>query len=126
MNLPPGVTAASASDLGGIGGFSADPSQAQAKQEQDAQKASILKQILTPEALERLGRVKIVKANKAEALEMKLIQMAMKGEIQKQINEDVIVNMLETAAAADAEKTKVKFKRRALDEDSDDNDDDLM
>ena len=45
----------------------------------------MLKQILTPDALERLGRVKLVKRAKVEALEMKLIQMAMRGEIQKQL-----------------------------------------
>ncbi|EGB02175.1 hypothetical protein AURANDRAFT_9804, partial [Aureococcus anophagefferens] len=84
-----------AGDIAGMSGFSADPNQQAQKQEQDAQKAQILKQILTPEALERLGRVKIVKTAKAEALEMKLIQMAMKGEIQKQVTEDVLINMLE-------------------------------
>ena len=88
------------------------------------QKASILKQILTPEALERLGRIKIVKSAKAEALEMKLIQMAMKGELQKQLTEDVLINMLETQGQEEREK-KVAYKRRAFDSDSDDNDDDL-
>ena len=129
MNLPPGVTAAGAGDIAGMSGFSADPNQQAQKQEQDAQKAQILKQILTPEALERLGRVKIVKTAKAEALEMKLIQMAMKGEIQKQVTEDVLINMLETAGAEDREKSKVKFDRRRVvcdSDDSDDNDDDLM
>ena len=47
------------------------------------QKAQVLKQILTPDALERLGRVKLVKKEKVETLEMKLIQMAMRGEIQR-------------------------------------------
>ncbi|KAH8063494.1 hypothetical protein JL722_2668 [Aureococcus anophagefferens] len=128
MNLPPGVTAAGAGDIAGMSGFSADPNQQAQKQEQDAQKAQILKQILTPEALERLGRVKIVKTAKAEALEMKLIQMAMKGEIQKQVTEDVLINMLEAAGAEDRE-VKVKFDRRRVvcdSDDSDDNDDDLM
>ncbi|KAH8064184.1 hypothetical protein JL721_8326 [Aureococcus anophagefferens] len=127
MNLPPGVTAAGAGDIAGMSGFSADPNQQAQKQEQDAQKAQILKQILTPEALERLGRVKIVKTAKAEALEMKLIQMAMKGEIQKQVTEDVLINMLD-GRAEDA-KSKVKFDRRRVvcdSDDSDDNDDDLM
>lgn len=87
------------------------------------QKASILKQILTPEALERLGRIKIVKSAKAEALEMKLIQMAMKGELQKQLTEDVLINMLETQGQEAREK-KIEYKRRAFEDDSD-NDDDL-
>ena len=97
QGLPPGVSAASASDLGGLKGFTQDPNEQAAKEQQEGQKAAVLKQILAPEALNRLGRVKLVKRDKVEALEMKLIQMAMRGEIQKQLSDDVIVNMLEEA-----------------------------
>ena len=83
-----------------------------------------MKQILTPEALERLGRVKLVKRAKVEALEMKLIQAAMQGQLQKQLTEDALINMLETQGQEEREK-KVAYKRRAFDSDSDDNDDDL-
>ena len=83
-----------------------------------------MKQILTPEALERLGRVKLVKRAKGEALEMKLIQAAMQGQLQKQLTEDALINMLETQGQEEREK-KVAYKRRAFDSDSDDNDDDL-
>ncbi|KAH8043909.1 hypothetical protein JL720_17257 [Aureococcus anophagefferens] len=90
-------------------------------------KAQILKQILTPEALERLGRVKIVKTAKAEALEMKLIQMAMKGEIQKQVTEDVLINMLDGGAEDREVQGQVRpTEGRLRPDDSDDNDDDLM
>ena len=85
----------------------------------------MLKQILTPEALERLGRVKLVKKAKVEALETKLIQMAVRGELQRQLTEQVLINMLETAGQEEREK-KVQIQRRKLaDSDSDDNDDDL-
>ena len=83
----------------------------------------MLKQILAPEALNRLGRVKLVKRDKVEALEMKLIQMAMRGEIQKQLSDDVIVNMLEEAGQENKAR-KVQLARKVMDSDSD-NDDDL-
>ena len=83
----------------------------------------MLKQILAPEELNRLGRVKLVKRDKVEALEMKLIQMAMRGEIQKQLSDEVIVNMLEEAGQENKAR-KVQLARKAMDSDSD-NDDDL-
>ena len=123
QGLPPGVSAASASDLGGLKGFTQDPNEQAAKEQQEGQKAAVLKQILAPEALNRLGRVKLVKKDKVEALEMKLIQMAMRGEIQKQLSDEVIVNMLEEAGQENKAR-KVQLARKVMDSDSD-NDDDL-
>ena len=51
QGLPPGVSAASASDLGGLKGFTQDPNEQAAKEQQEGQKAAVLKQILAPEAL---------------------------------------------------------------------------
>ena len=67
--------------------------------------------------------MKLVKRDKVEALEMKLIQMAMRGEIQKQLSDDVIVNMLEEAGQENKAR-KVQLARKVMDSDSD-NDDDL-
>mmetsp|Transcript_35207 Transcript_35207/g.112594 ORF Transcript_35207/g.112594 Transcript_35207/m.112594 type:complete len:120 (-) Transcript_35207:14-373(-) len=105
-----------------------DPEQEARRREQEEQKASILKQILSPEALERLGRVKLVRKDAAEALEVRLIQAAMRGELQKQIGEDELIRLLETAAVAKQQR-KVTIKRRNFiddDDDDDDNDDDLL
>ena len=54
---------------------------------------------------------------------MKLIQMAMRGEIQKQLSDEVIVNMLEEAGQ-EHKARKVQLARKVMDSDSD-NDDDL-
>ena len=54
---------------------------------------------------------------------MKLIQMAMRGEIQKQLSDEVIVNMLEEAGQENKAR-KVQLARKVMDSDSD-NDDDL-
>ncbi|KAJ1445659.1 double-stranded DNA-binding domain-containing protein [Pelagophyceae sp. CCMP2097] len=105
-------------------GYTADPQQMQQQQEQQQQKASILKQILTPEAGARLGRVQMVKPEKAEMLSMRLIQMAMKGELQSQVTEEQLIELLESTA--EGSQVKVKVARRSKCEDDDDNDDDLF
>lgn len=106
-------------------GFTADPQQQAQRAEQEDQKQSILKQILSAEALERLGRVKLVRQGKAEGLEVRLIQMAMKGELKSQITEAQLIQMLEAQTQQSQPKVKIQ-RRRALDDDDDDNDDDLM
>mmetsp|Transcript_3115 Transcript_3115/g.4020 ORF Transcript_3115/g.4020 Transcript_3115/m.4020 type:complete len:115 (+) Transcript_3115:36-380(+) len=108
-------------------GWTADPQEEAKRVEQEEQKKTILKQMLTTEALERLGRVKLVRQEKAQVLEMKLIQMALKGELQKQVTEDQLIFMLEKSTNEQANK-KITYKRRGVvdDDDDDDNDDDLF
>jgi len=60
---------------------SAEDRQAQAEQQADAQKEALLKQILTPEARQRLNNLKMVKAEFIENLEMQLISMAQSGKL---------------------------------------------
>ena len=61
----------------------------------------------------------------AEQLEVQLIQMAMSGQLQKQIGEAELILMLESATQN--KQKKITIKRHGFaDEDDDDNDDDLM
>jgi programmed cell death protein 5 len=55
--------------------------QGQAEKEVDAQKEALLKQILSPEARQRLTNLKMVKREFTEQLEMQLIQLAQMGKI---------------------------------------------
>ena len=55
--------------------------QAQAEKEVDAQKEALLKQILSPEARQRLTNLKLVKQDFTEHLELQLIQLAQTGKI---------------------------------------------
>jgi programmed cell death protein 5 len=55
--------------------------QAQAEKEVDAQKEALLRQILSPEARQRLTNLKMVKQDFTEQLEMQLIQLAQMGKI---------------------------------------------
>jgi programmed cell death protein 5 len=55
--------------------------QAQAEKEVDAQKEALLRQILSPEARQRLTNLKMVKRDFTEQLELQLIQLAQTGRI---------------------------------------------
>jgi programmed cell death protein 5 len=55
--------------------------QAQAEKEVDAQKEALLRQILSPEARQRLTNLKMVKKEFTEQLEMQIIQLAQVGKI---------------------------------------------
>ena len=54
---------------------------AQAEQEIDAQKQALLKQILSPEARQRLTNLRMIKPEFTEQLELQLIQLAQMGKI---------------------------------------------
>ena len=77
------------------------PSAAQMQQQQEkAEKAKemrdeLLKKVLSPEAAERLNRIKIVKSDKAERLENMILQMAQQGQVQSQITDSYLKQMLE-------------------------------
>ncbi|MHA2060894.1 MAG: DNA-binding protein [Candidatus Sifarchaeia archaeon] len=68
--------------------------QLQAQQELEAQKQAILRQILTPEARERLNRIKIVKPELADAVEMQLIQLAQAGRLGNVLTDEQLKTIL--------------------------------
>mmetsp|Transcript_12709 Transcript_12709/g.16108 ORF Transcript_12709/g.16108 Transcript_12709/m.16108 type:complete len:132 (-) Transcript_12709:206-601(-) len=119
-------------------GFTAaDPTQANAgpdskqaqKQAQQEQKRSILEQSLTPEALARLGTIKLVKPEKVTAVENMIISMAVSGKLPGRINEGKLIEMLEGIGAKQnqAKSINIQRKKYAFDsDDDDDNDDDLL
>jgi programmed cell death protein 5 len=55
--------------------------QAQSEKEVDSQKEALLKQILSPEARQRLTNLKMVKREFTEQLELQIIQLAQMGKI---------------------------------------------
>ena len=131
--IPEGFTAAdpnnpSAGAAGGGGGAAAAAAQAEAA---EAQREAILQQALTPDALARLRRIKLVKPDKAKAVENTIASMAMQGRLPGQINEGKLVEMLERGAGAGAAGAKagggnvsIQRKKYAFDSDDDDDDDD--
>jgi programmed cell death protein 5 len=55
--------------------------QAQAERQMEAQKQALLRQILSPEARQRLTNLKMVKPEFTEQLELQLIQLAQAGKL---------------------------------------------
>jgi len=58
-----------------------DQRQAQAEQQMESQKQELLRQILSPEARQRLTNLKMVKPEFIEQLELQLIQLAQLGKV---------------------------------------------
>jgi len=108
------------SSSGGGGSASSGLDQtAQSEVEAEARK-SILSQILTPEANDRLGRIALVKEERARDLENRLIMMAKGGQLRQRITDDDLKALLEGAAQQQKEvESKVVFQRRKVVEDED-------
>ena len=86
---------------------------AQMQEEQaaiEAQKQSILRQILTEEARQRLTNVKLVKPQIAEAVELRLIQVAQQGSLREKINDEQLKEILRKLQGQKRE-TKVDIRR---------------
>ncbi|KAL7266438.1 hypothetical protein RUND412_011018 [Rhizina undulata] len=102
---------------GGSGSGDSD----QQHQEDEARK-SILSQILTPEAVDRLNRIAMVKESKARELESRLIMMARSNQLRQRVTEDDLISFIGLLDEKKKEEQKVVFSRRkgAFDDDDDD------
>jgi programmed cell death protein 5 len=64
----------------------------------DEQKAAIMRQILTPEARDRLATVKMAYPDVARAVEDQLIRLVQAGQINRQIDEPTLKSILRKVA----------------------------
>ncbi len=60
----------------------------------EAQKKQALKQILTPEARQRLANLRLTKAELVNSIELQLIQLAQAKRIQLPVTDDVLKQIL--------------------------------
>lgn len=131
-DLPDGFTAADPNNPSSAAGVSGGANNGEEfkKQAIQEQKQMILEQAMDSEALARLGRIKMVKPDKAASVENTIVSMAMQGKLPGRITEGKLIEILERgsrkgAAAAHASSSiNIQRKRYALDSDEEDDDDD--
>jgi len=87
-----------------------DMEQAQAEQQEavEEQKQAVLRQILTPEARQRLTRIRLVKPEFAGQLELQLIQTAQTGRIRLPITDEQLRLLL---SKLQPQKREIKVRR---------------
>ena len=110
------------------GGSSTNPSSSSSGGAQDLAQENmtitILNRVLTNEARERLSRVKIVRPDRAQAVENYIIKLYSMGQIHQKLGEKDIVQILDGLSRDSQQKqqTKITFNRKniAADDDEDD------
>jgi programmed cell death protein 5 len=78
-------------------------------QQASAQRQAVLRQILTPEARERLGRIELAYPDIAESVESQLIALAQSGRVQSQIDDRTLQDILRRVVP---KKREIKIERR--------------
>jgi programmed cell death protein 5 len=86
-------------------------------------RSQILNQILHPEAADRLGRIRLVKEDRATDVENRLIMLARTGQLRQKVTETQLKELLEAVSESSREKEKIVVNRRKGWEDEDDDDD---
>ncbi|KAK1758537.1 PDCD5-related protein [Echria macrotheca] len=111
-----GAGAGKASPGGGGGGGE----QAQRQQQEAEARQAILNQILQPEAADRLGRIRLVKEQRATEVENRLIMLAQTGQLRAKVTEDQLKELLNAVADKKEEEKIVVSRRKGWDDDDDD------
>ncbi len=75
----------------------------------ESERAEMLRRLLTPEASERLGRIRLAKPDIAQAVEQQVISLAASGRLQRQIDDATLRALLERIMP---EKREIKITRR--------------
>ncbi|KAG5968508.1 hypothetical protein E4U13_004305 [Claviceps humidiphila] len=90
------------------------------KQQQDEARQHILNQILHPEAADRLGRIRLVKEQRATDIENRLIMLAQTGQVRQKVTEAQLKDLLNAVADNKEEEKIVVSRRKGWDDDDDD------
>jgi programmed cell death protein 5 len=78
-------------------------------QRREAERSEVLRRILTPEARERLGRIRLAKPEVASSVEQQLIALAASGRLQRQVDDATLRALLERIAP---ERREINITRR--------------
>lgn len=91
-----------------------------AHRQQDDARQSILNQVLQPEAADRLGRIRLVKEERAAEIENRLIALAQSGQLRAKVTEEQLKELLNAVAEKKEEEKIVVSRRKNWDDDDDD------
>lgn len=89
------------------------------QQQQTEARQHILNQILHPEAQDRLGRIRLVKEERAADVENRLITLAQTGQLKQKVTEAQLKDLLNAMADNKEEEKIVVSRRKAWDDDDD-------
>merc|ERR1712080_314720 len=90
----------------------------------DDVKTSMLAQVLEPSARERLSRVRIVRPDRADAVEQYIVKLASTGAISRKLAELDVVDILDRLSRDEKKTaTKIVFDRKNTIDAEDDEDD---
>ena len=87
---------------------SEEQKRAEAQEELENQKQSVLRSILTPEARQRLANIKMVKRDFANQLELQLIQLAQTGKLRIPISDS---QLKEALTHLQSQRKDIKIRR---------------
>ncbi|TKW54362.1 uncharacterized protein CTA1_8454 [Colletotrichum tanaceti] len=106
---------------GSSGGGSNQKQQQQEQRQQQEQEArqQMLNQILHPEAADRLGRIRLVKEQRAQDVENRLIMLAQSGQLRSKVTEAQLKELLAAVADNKEEEKIVVSRRKGWDDDDD-------
>ena len=79
------------------------------KEEEEAARQALLRQILEPEARERLARLKLVRPEVAQAVENQLIILAQSGRLMRKISDDELKEILRRITS---QRREIRIVRR--------------
>jgi len=69
------------------------------QQEMEQMKKTVLKKILDKSAIERMGRIRLVKPDVANQLELYLMQLYQSGKLKNVVTEDQLIMILDSLSA---------------------------
>ncbi|MGA7923820.1 MAG: DNA-binding protein [Thermoplasmata archaeon] len=75
----------------------------------EAERAELLRRVLTPEARERLGRIRLAKPEVAQAVEQQVLSLAASGRLARQIDDATLRALLERVTP---ERREIRITRR--------------
>ncbi|CAI7590171.1 DNA-binding protein [Penicillium manginii] len=109
---------------GGPGGPSQEGNQQEQKRQAESdRRAAIMAQILDPAAADRLGRIRMVKASRADDIENRLMMLAQSGQLRQKVTEEQLKELLNAVAEnsrKEEEEHKIVYTRRKGGWDDDD------